>query len=288
MSNFTIFTDSGCDIKGDILADWGVKFAKLSFAFDSDSIVLTDDTIQSKVFYNRMRNGDIAKTSAVNIETFKDAFKPELDAGNDILYIGFSSGLSTTYNSGRVALEELSEQYPNRKLIAVDSLSASAGQGLLVKLAVDQKAEGKTIDEVATFVENTRLNLCHWFTVDDLKYLKRGGRVSPTVAFVGGLLGIKPVMHMDNEGHLIKVSTVRGRKAAIEAVAEKFSELSLDNTSGPVFISHGDCMDDAKSLASIIKQKHNVDVEIITDVGAVIGSHSGPGTLALFFLGKVR
>ncbi len=288
MSSFIIFTDSGCDIKPEILENWNVKYAKLSFAFDTDGVVLTDDTIESKTFYDRMRNGEVAKTSAVNIETFKNAFRPLIENGNDILYIGFSSGLSTTFNSGRVALEELSEEYPDRKLIAVDSLAASAGQGLLVKLAVDQKVAGKTIEEVAEFVENNRLNLCHWFTVDDLVYLKRGGRVSPTVAFVGGLLGIKPVMHMDNEGHLINMSKVRGRKSAIEALADKFNELAINKTSGPVFISHGDCMEDAKSLASIIKKTHNVEVEIITDVGAVIGSHSGPGTLALFFLGKER
>ncbi len=287
MSNFIIFTDSACDIKPEILNSWGVKFAKLSFTFDTDGIILTDDFIESKTFYNRMRDGEVAKTSAVNIESFKDVFKPEIENGNDILYIGFSSGLSTTFNSGRIALEELSAEYPDRKLIAVDSLSASAGQGLLVKLAVDQKTAGKNITEVAEFVENNRLNLCHWFTVDDLVYLKRGGRVSPAVAFVGGLLGIKPIMHVDNEGHLIKVGTVRGRKAAIKAIADKFSETALD-TQGKTFISHGDCIEDANEIAKIIKAEHGIDVEIITDVGAVIGSHSGPGTLAFFFLGKER
>ncbi len=288
MSNYTIFTDSGCDIKPELLNAWGVKYENLTFQFVSDGKELTGEDIESVTFYNRMREGDVAKTSAVNIETFKALFKPEFEKGNDILYIGFSSGLSTTYNSGRIALEELCEEFSERKAIAVDTLAASAGQGLLLKLAVDKKKEGASLEELAKFVEDTRLHICHWFTVDDLVYLKRGGRVSPTVAFVGGLLGIKPVMHMDNEGHLINMSKVRGRKSAIEALAAKFNELAIDNTSGPVFISHGDCMEDAKTLASIIKSKHNVDVEIITDVGAVIGSHSGPGTLALFFVGKER
>lgn len=288
MSNYTIFTDSACDIKPELLQSWGVKYAGLTFRFESDGKELTDEMIESVNFYNRMREGDVAKTSAVNVENFKELFKPELENGNDILYIGFSSGLSTTYNSGRIACEELAEEYPDRKLIAVDSLAASAGFGLLIKLAADKKTSGASIEEVAEFAEKTRSNLCHWFTVDDLKYLKRGGRVSPTVAFVGGLLGIKPVMHVDDEGHLINVSKVRGRKAALETVAAKFGESALDNTAGPVYISHGDCLDDAKEVAAIIKHKHNVDVEIITDVGAVIGSHSGPGTLALFFLGKER
>ena len=287
MSNFLIFTDTGSDIKADILADWGVKFAKLSFAFDTDGIILTDDTIESKTFYDRMRNGEVAKTSAVNIEGFKDVFRPELENGFDILYIGFSSGLSTTFNSGRIALEELSEEFPDRKLIAVDSLSASAGQGLLVKLAVDCKNSGKTIEEVAKFVEDNRLNLCHWFTVDDLVYLKRGGRVSPTVAFVGGLLGIKPIMHVDNEGHLVKVTTARGRKAALKAIVDKFDETAIDKN-GKIFISHGDCIDDVNEVVAMVKEKYGNEVELVTDVGAVIGSHSGPGTFAFFYLGKER
>ncbi len=288
MSNYIIFTDSACDIKPDILKDWGVKFTRLTYAFQSDGKELTDDSTEAKVFYDRMRKGDVAKTSAANIEAFKENFRPELENGNDLLYIGFSSGLSTTYNSGRIACEELAQEFPDRKIIAVDSLSASAGFGLLIKLTVDKKASGATIEEAAQFVIDTRLNLCHWFTVDDLTYLKRGGRVSPTVAFVGGLLGIKPVMHMDNEGYLINVSKVRGRKAALEAIIDKYGELAITPDFGTVFISHGDCIDDANYVAAAIKDRFNVEVQIITDVGAVIGSHSGPGTFALFFLGKER
>ena len=187
-----------------------------------------------------------------------------------------------------MACEELQEEYPDRKLIAVDTLSASAGMGLLVYLTVQKKNEGASIEQAAQFAYNNRLNLCHWFTVDDLVYLKRGGRVSPTVAFVGGLLGIKPIMHMDNDGKLINMFKARGRKAAIQAIADKYGELSITPNKGTVFISHGDCIDDAKALADIVKKTYGVEVKIFADIGPVIGAHSGPGTLALFFLGKER
>ncbi len=288
MSNYIIYTDSGCDITPDLLAQWGVKHCELRFLFNGEEKSYTNRNMNAQSFYQRMRDGDSAKTSAVNVEEFKDAFEQELKAGNDVLYIGFSSGLSTTYNSARIAAEELQEQYPERKLIAIDSLAASAGHGLLVYLTVQQKEKGATIEEAAAYAEEMKWRLCIWFTVDDLEYLKRGGRVSPTVAFVGGLLGIKPVMFMDNEGHLINRSKVRGRKAAIQALADKYTELATDKKGGSVFISHGDCEDDAKLLAKLIKDQHGADTQVITFVGPVIGSHSGPGTLALFFVGEER
>ncbi|MBO5908622.1 MAG: DegV family protein [Clostridia bacterium] len=288
MSNYVIYTDSACDIKGDLLENWGVKAINLTLSFESDGKELANNEIAARDFYERMRNGDVAKTSAVNMEAFKEAFELELKDGNDVLYIGFSSGLSTTYNSARIAAEELAADYPERKILTVDSLCASAGFGMLIRLATLKKEEGALIEEVADFVNEKVPHMCHWFTVDDLVYLKRGGRISPTVAFVGGLLGIKPVLHMDDEGHLVSVSKVRGRISAIKALADKFDELAIDNTTGPVYISHGDCIGDAEALAGMIESKHGVKTEIITDVGPVIGAHSGPGTLALFFLGKVR
>ena len=288
MNNYVIFTDSACDLTPDYLKNIGVKSLNLTLVYDGDETVYRNDEVDPKEFYAKMRDGAVAKTSAINSEAFKAAFEEELKNGNDILYVGFSSGLSTTYNSGRLACEELQEEYPDRKLIAVDTLSASAGFGLLLTLTVKKKNEGATIEEAAKFVEDTRLHQCHWFTVDDLKYLKRGGRVSPTVAFVGGLLGIKPVMHMDNEGHLINVTKVRGRNAAIQALADKFGELAIDKTAGPVFICQGDCEEDAKTLAKIVKDTYGVDTELTVYTGPVIGAHSGPGTLALFFIGKER
>ncbi len=288
MSNYVIYTDSGCDIAPDLLAQWGVKHCELRFLFNGEEKSYTNRDMNAPTFYQRMRNGDSAKTSAVNVEEFKSVFEQELKAGNDVLYIGFSSGLSTTYNSGRIAAEELQEQYPERKILAIDSLAASAGHGLLVYLTVQQRENGMSIEDAAAYAEEMKWRLCIWFTVDDLEYLKRGGRVSPTVAFVGGLLGIKPVLFMDNEGHLINRSKVRGRKAAIQALADKYTELATDHKNGTVFISHGDCEDEAKLLASMIKEQHGADTEVITFVGPVIGSHSGPGTIALFFVGEER
>jgi DegV family protein with EDD domain len=244
--------------------------------------------MDTKTFYNRMREGGIAKTAAVNKETFVVAFREIAKEGKDILYIGFSSGLSTTYNSARLAALEVGEEYPDAKILTVDTLAASAGEGLLVYLATEKKAEGATVEECAAYIEEIKLNMCHWFTVDDLVYLKRGGRVSGAAAFFGNALGIKPVMHVDNEGHLVNVMKVRGRRTAINTMADKLVETALDAKNGKIYISHGDRREDAAYLASVIAEKCGGQVEIITDVGAVIGAHSGPGTLALFFLGSER
>ena len=288
MNEYKIVTDSGCDILPDVLKEWGVPFENLNVKFESDTAESTNDALDPKVFYDRMRAGEIAKTSAINVAQFSMLFKKELDAGYDILYLGFSSGISNTFNAARIAAEQIREEYPERKIIVVDSLCASAGQGLLLYLGLQKQKEGFSIEENAEYLENNKLNLVHWFTVDDLVYLKRGGRISPTLAFVGGALGIQPVMHVDNDGHLVNVSKVRGRKAAIKALADKYNDTALDHKNGTVFISHGDCIDDANLLADMIKAKAGHAVDIITYVVPVIGAHSGPGTLALFFVGKER
>jgi DegV family protein with EDD domain len=244
--------------------------------------------MDTKAFYDKMRSGGIAKTAAINPDGFIGRFEEYLKDGVDILYLGFSSGLSTTYNSGVLAANALSEKYPDRKILCVDTLCASAGQGLLLKMAIDKKESGATIEETRDYIESKKLNLCHWFTVDDLVYLKRGGRVSAATAFVGNMLGIKPVMHVDNAGHLVNVSKVRGRKTAILEMAKKYGELHLEDDVDYVYISHGDCLADAEFLAKTIEEKYGKKTQIITFVGPVIGAHSGPGTLALFFLGKER
>ncbi|MBQ9079583.1 MAG: DegV family protein [Clostridia bacterium] len=288
MSNYVIFTDSGCDIKPAMLSEWGVQCRALTFRFnDSDKEYSNEDMAVSE-FYQKMRDGGVAKTAAINIDSFSEAFEALLAEGKDVLYLGFSSGLSTTYNSARVAAEELREKYPERKIITVDTLCASAGEGLIVRLVVDKKNEGATIEEAAKFAEDIKLKIAHWFTVDDLVYLKRGGRVSPTVAFVGNTLGIKPIMHVDDEGHLTKVDKARGRKKSLTAMADQYSRTAETPDSGVVFISHADCEDDAKFVADLLKQRHGVEVQVITDVGPVIGAHSGPGTFALFFVAKQR
>ena len=288
MQNYILFTDSGCDIPLDTLNDWGVKSLPLTFRFkDSDEEYKNGD-IESKDFYDRMRAGAVATTSAINMETFKDAFREVLNEGKDILYLGFSSGLSTTYNSARMAAEELKEEFPDRKVLAVDTLCASAGQGLLVYLTVEKIKCGATIEESAAYAEDTKKGLCHWFTVDDLVYLKRGGRVSPTVAFVGGLLGIKPILHVDDEGHLINMGKVRGRTAALTALANKIGENAGGKPDSPIYISHADCMNDVETLKGMIMDKYNLPVDMVVDIGAVIGAHAGPGTIAVFFTGSER
>jgi DegV family protein with EDD domain len=288
MHEFVIFTDTGCDLSPAHLERADIGYECLTFRFDGEQKEYKNGEMDSKAFYDKMREGGVAKTAAINKETFAIAFRKILDAGKDILYVGFSSGLSTTYNSARLAALELKEEYPDAKIRLVDTLAASAGQGLLVDLVAEKKRSGADIDTCAAYLEDIRLNMCHWFTVDDLVYLKRGGRVSATAAFFGNALGIKPVMHVDNEGHLVPVLKVRGRRTAIGAMADKLAESALDLENGKVYISHSDCLADAEYLASVLDEKYGVHVDLITDVGAVIGAHSGPGTLALFFLGNER
>ena len=288
MNNYLICTDSACDLPSVLLDELGIKSCPLTFRFDGDDKEYENGEMDTKTFYDRMRGGEIAKTSAVNTEVFKNFFESVLSEGKDIFYLGFSSGLSTTYNSARIAAEDLRPAYPDRKIIVIDSLSASAGFGLLLWYAAEKKKDGMTLTELSEYIDAIKMKLCHWFTVDDLVYLKRGGRISPTVAFVGNALGLKPVLHMDNEGHLVSVSKVRGRKNAIAALMAKYTELADAPNNSVVFISHSDCYDDAKLLSDMINEKHGVSAKLITDVGPVIGAHSGPGTLALFFVGKER
>ena len=286
MNEYVIFTDSGCDLPGSLLSEWGIPCKNLHLHFDGDDTSSLED-IDIGDFYRKMREGATPKTSAVNVAEFEELFEGALSCGKDVLYIGFSSALSTTYNSARLASVGLSEKYPDRKIRVVDTLSASAGYGLIVKLVNDRKNAGATIDEAADYAEDIKLKISIWFTVDDLVYLKRGGRISAAAAFFGNMLGIKPVLRMDDEGHLVPYSKVRGRKMSLNAMADKYGQLATDH-GGIAYISHGDCMADAKYLANLIETKYGAKVELITDVGPIIGSHSGPGTVALFFPGKSR
>lgn len=288
MSNYVICTDSACDISEELLKQWGVPYISLKFRFEGEEKEYSNYDMQTKAFYDKMREGGIAKTSAINFEEFSQFFKGILNAGNDVLYLAFSSGLSTTYNSAKLAAEELKEEFPEQRVVVVDTLAASAGQGLLLYLALEKQNSGADIVDVADYINSLIPKLCHWFTVDDLVYLKRGGRVSPAVALVGTVLGIKPVLHVDNEGHLISKSKVRGRKAALSTLADKFGELAENTSDENVFISQADCMDDAKNLAETLNSRYGAKVKIITDIGPVIGAHAGPGTIAVFFIGKER
>lgn len=288
MKNFIIVTDSACDLSPSILKEWGVDYINLSFHFEGEDKEYSNDEMSIDTFYSRIKNGETAKTAAINPETFTEKFEEILKQNLDILYLGFSSGLSTTYNSSRIAAEELEVKYPDRKIICVDTLCASAGQGLIVYLALEKANSGATMEEVASYVEDLIPNLCHWFTVDDLVYLKRGGRVSPAVAFVGAVLGIKPILHVDDAGKLISVTKVRGRKAALNALADKYDELACNKKDGIVYICQADCKDDANAVKSQLEEKYGADVRIITDIGPVIGAHAGPGTIAVFFVGNER
>ena len=284
--NYVLFTDSACDIHPDKLAEWNVKMLPLAFLFTDTNVEQKDHDEPIGEFYKSMRAGRVAKTSCVNEDAFENAFTEILEAGQDILYLGLSGGLSVTPDNAKKVAERLAKKYPDRKIKAIDSLSASAGEGLFVYLAVKNRDAGMTLEENAEALEKEIQYVCHWFTVEDLVYLKRGGRVSAATALLGTALNVKPVLHVDNEGHLIKMTQVHGRKKSIKKLAEKLGETIRPDS--PIFISHGDCIEDAEMLRDIIKTEYGKDVTLITSIGSVIGAHAGPGTLALFFMGSER
>lgn len=284
---FVIITDSASDLSPERAKEYGVSLIPLTVTVEGSDPV-PDTEADKKELYAELRAKKSATTSAINYEAALEAIGAEVGAGNDVLYIGFSSGLSSTASTGILVCKELSEQYPDRKVYGVDSLCASLGEGLLVYLAAKKRDSGASIEEVRDYVEDTKLHLCHWFTVDDLFFLKRGGRVSAATAVVGSMLSIKPVMHVDNEGHLINVGKARGRKASLEALVNKMAETAIDPALQTVFICHGDCIEDAEYTANLIRERLGVKDIMIDYTGAVIGSHSGPGTLAIFFLGTHR
>ena len=290
MSDYIIMTDSSCDLPADLADKMELSVLPLYLDVDGQRYAnyLDEREIAFSEIYAKLRTKCPAKTSAVNVNDFMEPMEAALAAGRDILYIGFSSGLSSTYDAGAMAAREMSERYPERKIYTVDSLCASMGQGLMLYLAWQQKQLGRTIEEVRDYVEANKLHLCHWFTIDDLMFLKRGGRISGATAVVGSMLSIKPVMHVDNAGHLIKVGTARGRKASLKALADQAERLGVDLANQTVFISHGDCLEDANYLAEIMRTRFGVKDVVINYVGPVIGAHSGPGTVALFFLGTER
>ena len=287
MALFQIVTDSCCDFPAEEYVRLNLSVVPLSVEFRGQTADdRNDDSL--KEMYAALRAGENAKTAAVNPELWRVTIEPWLKQGKDVLVLAFSSGLSTTCQSAQIAAAELREAYPDRKIRVVDTLCASLGEGLLVWYTCRKRDEGLSLDETADWAEENKLHLCHWFTVDDLFFLKRGGRISGATAVVGTMLNIKPVLHVDNEGHLISVGKARGRKAAIQALAAKTKELGGDYDNSTMFISHGDCPEDAEYLAELLKSKYGVKNVYESYVGAVIGSHSGPGTLALFFLGKHR
>ena len=285
MANFKIVTDSCCDFTEEMYKQYDVACAPLSVLYKGVLHNNFSDDARMKELYDGIRGGEMPTTSAVNPEGWANVMKPALDEGRDVLAICFSSGLSTTYQSAVIAAEELLESYPQRKITVIDSLCAALGQGLLVWHACQKRDAGESLEAVAAWVEANKLNVCHWVTVDDLTHLKRGGRVSATTAFVGTLLNIKPIIMVDNDGKLQNVAKARGRKAAMEILAKKVGEATDKDT---VFIAHGDCLKDAEALAATIKERYGVKNIHIGYVGAVIGAHTGPGVLVVFYMGEKR
>lgn len=290
MSEYVIMTDSSCDLPADIESRFGIVTLPLTVTVGGKNYknYLDGREITAKQFYDKLRAGEMAVTAAVNMGAFIEVMRPILASGKDILYLGFSSGLSATVQAGFMAADELRPLFPERKILCVDTLCASMGQGLAVYLVALEKEKGKTIEEVYEYAKKTSLRVIHWFTVEDLFFLKRGGRVNAATAIVGTMLNIKPVLHVDDEGHLINMGKARGRRASIKALFERLRDAADNHLKDQtVFISHGDCMDDVEYLISLCKEA-GVKETVVSYVGPVIGAHTGPGVVAVFATGDVR
>ena len=284
-----LFTDSCCDLPLSFMKENNIQVMPIIVNINGEDI--PDDlgrSISHKDFYSLIRNGKLPTTSQVNVDTFERNFRKYLSEGYSIIYIGFSSALSGCVNSARLAKEIIDEEIKDADITIVDTKSASMGLGLLLYYAANMLKEGKSKEDIVNWLEGNKLKVNHWFTVDDLNHLKRGGRVSSTVAIVGTMLSIKPIMHVDNEGRLIPISKVKGRKKSIKALCDKLKEKIVDSENQTIFISHGDCIQEAEILKELILSEVKVKEIIINNIGPAVGSHSGPGTLALFFIGNSR
>lgn len=285
MQDYTILTDSACDLTEEMLARLQIPCIPLNvFLKDAPT---EPCPLRGAAFYHALRSGQVATTSAPSLSLIRETMEKELRQGRDVLYLAFSSALSCTYNTGEMAAEELRVEYPDRCIVVVDSRCASQGQGLFVYDAAEQKAAGMPFDALVDYVTQQRLHTIHWFTVDDLMFLRRGGRLSGLSAVAGTLLGIKPVMYVSNEGKLLVHSKVRGRKQSLLSLAKHFGS-ECENPTATVFVAHADAFDDAAFLRDVLIQDYGATHVTIGEVGAVIGAHSGPGTIALFYMGKAR
>lgn len=290
MSNlepYAITTDTCSDLPVSYLEENNIGLMSLSFTVNGQTYREADRLMEPQAFYQLLRNEATAQTSQVGPAEAERLFESYLKQGLNVLHIAFSSALSGSYNSAALAAKELAEKYPERRIIVIDSLCASLGEGLLVHKAVELKKSGETLDAVSQWVEDNKLKLCHYFTVDNLFHLYRGGRITKTTALVGSMLGIKPVLKVDDEGRLIQYAKVRGRKHSLTMLVDDM-EKSFDRTEKIAFISHGDCLEDAEYVAGLIRERMGIDHILINYVGPTIGSHSGPGTVALFFFGAKR
>ena len=289
--SFAIVTDSSSNLPEDIIDQHDLTVLPLTFMVDGEEYrsYLKGEKTDLSQFYTMMREGKVITTSLPNLKESRESIEALLREGRDVLYLGFSSGLSGTYQAIELMLTELAGLYPDRTVASVDTLAASLGEGLLVYYAAKMREEGASIEKVRDWVEEHKLHLAHWFTVDDLMFLFRGGRVSRTAAWAGTMLNIKPVMHVDDEGHLIPLEKVRGRKKSLKALVDHMEQTAdapvADQT---VYITHGDCLEDAEYVAGLVRERFGVTDIMINWVDPVIGAHSGPGTMALFFLASQR
>jgi len=290
MSNFVIVTDSACDLPAHLVEQLDICVVPLAFILEDKTYLNYPDNrdMDPEEFYAKLAAGSMPTTNAVNVGQATDAMEAFLKEGKDVLVLGFSSALSTTFNSFAIAADDLKSQYPGRKIYAVDTLCASLGQGMIVWQAAQLRAAGKTIDEVRDWVEENKMNQAHWFTVNDLFHLKRGGRVSAATAVMGTMLQIKPVLHMNDEGKLESVSKSRGRKASLEALVEQVGQSAIEPEKQTMFISYSACREDAQHVADEIKARYGTPEVILNDIGPVIGAHTGLGCVALFFTGTNR
>lgn len=290
MRDYIIMTDSCCDLTDQMARELELEVLPLTMHMDGQDYpnYLDGRAITNEEFYRRLRAGKMSTTSAANPEQFAEAMRRVLAQGKDIVCICFSSALSTTYQSAVIASQDVANEFPNGHIYVVDSLSASRGQGLLVYLAAQKKKDGLSARELAQWVEDNKLSVCHWFTVEDLNFLKRGGRLSAGAALFGTMLSIKPVMHTSNEGKLVPMDKVRGRKASLNALIDKVGKLGIELNKQIMFICHADCLPESEAVAAELKRRYGVREVYIHYIGPVIGSHTGPGTIGLFFMGRER
>ena len=288
MQDYVLFTDSTTDLSPALIEEMDAVVMPMSFTLNGQSYKNYPDGREMPMadFYTALRSGGMSTTSQLTMEMLRETFTPVLEQGKDVLYLAFSSGLSGTYQTACITAQDLMEEYPGRRVVCVDTLQASMGEGLLTFEAALLRKQGKSLDEVAGYVRTQGQSYCAWFTVEDLMFLKRGGRVSGAAAVAGTLLGIKPVLHVDSEGKLIPMEKVRGRRASLDALVKHYKDGALDKT-GTVFISHGDCLADAQYVAEKIRAIGAGRIEL-NMIGPVIGAHSGPGTVALFYRGTNR
>lgn len=286
MANYEIFTDSSCDLSKEIIAQYGLKVMQLEVIID-EKLPMLNKEVEIKAFYDTLRSGSSAKTSAVTPGYFEEHMRETLENGKDILYIGFSSGLSVTYNNGVMICQELQQEFPERKILYVDTTSGSGGQALLVYHAAKLKEQGATMEEIKAEVEALRDYVHHQVTVEDLFFLKRGGRIDAKAAIVGTMLKIKPIINVDVNGKLNSVAKVRGRKSSIIELVNRM-KATIDPERFPyVSVFHGDCPEEADALEAMVKEAYPQLTVLRGDVGPVIGAHTGPGTLVLCYIGKV-